>query len=287
MLATATVAAAPDHGDHAAHAAIAKALADQRRSAANRARDVYRHPMETLAFFGVRPGQTLVEYNPGGGWYTEVLAPMLKGNGRYIALVSARSQERTAKLFADNKDWFGPAEVATLDSSAGTSTLKPNSVDVLLTFRNVHNMMMQGESAATGAFKAFHTALKPGGTLGIVDHRLPEARDTALERTSGYLKRSTVVRLAEAAGFKLAAESEINANPKDTADWPDGVWTLPPTLQKKDVDRAKYLAIGESDRMTLKFVKARCRRSAAAHRPRSAISCPASRSSTAGLRSAP
>jgi len=127
------------------------------------------------------------------------------------------------------------------------------SVDTVLTFRNVHNMVMGGKEGET--FKAFFTMLKPGGTLGVVDHRLPESRDTALEKTSGYLKVSTIKRIAQEAGFEFVGASEVNANPKDTADWEKGVWTLPPVLRNGEVDKAKYLAIGESDRMTLKFRK--------------------------------
>jgi predicted methyltransferase len=146
---------------------------------------------------------------------------------------------------------------------AAATMAKPGSVDRVLTFRNVHNLLMPEDggtkdgAVAEAFFKAAYKALKPGGMLGVVDHRLPESASSAREQTSGYVKRSTVIRLATAAGFKLAGESEVNANPKDTADWPDGVWTLPPSLSQKDKDRAKYLAIGESDRMTLRFVKPR------------------------------
>jgi predicted methyltransferase len=136
------------------------------------------------------------------------------------------------------------------------------SADVVLTFRNVHNWRMgyrrdDKRDYSAQAFREIYAMLKPGGTLGIVDHRLPEGASDERERTSGYIKVSTVRRLAEQAGFRLAGSSEINANPKDSADWPDGVWTLPPSLRLKDKDRDKYLAIGESDRMTLKFVKPR------------------------------
>lgn len=236
--------------------AVTKAIADPARSAENRARDQYRHPAQTLAFFGVKPGQKLVEFSPGGGWYTEILAKIPGPKGSYTALVtSPRGAEGATKLLAD-KGLKG--EVATLDAPAGTSTVAANSQDVVLTFRNVHNLVMNpNPAAASNAFKAWFAMLKPGGTLGVVDHRLPEARDTADEKKSGYLKRSTIVALATGAGFKLVDESEINANPKDKADYPEGVWTLPPTYQLKDVDRAKYAAIGESDRMTLKFVKPR------------------------------
>ncbi|SFR86032.1 class I SAM-dependent methyltransferase [Sphingomonas jatrophae] len=232
-------------------------LSDGRRAEANRTRDRYRHPMETLRFFGVKPGQTVVEFQPGGGWYSEILAPLQKGRGRYIPLVSAAGADKARTYFAGKADWFGPVEVATLDAAAGTSSLAPNSADVILTFRNVHNLLMANDAAAAGAFRAFFAALKPGGTLGVVDHRLPEEMDTAREKSSGYVKRSTILRLATAAGFKLAGESRVNANPKDTHDHPQGVWTLPPVLRLGDKDRAKYVAIGESDRLTLRFVKPR------------------------------
>jgi len=234
--------------------AIAKAIADSRRSEANRARDAYRHPAETLAFFEVRPGQTVVEFYPGGGWYTEILAPALKGNGRYVALSPERGLPGTTALVERNKDWFGPVTVAAFSPTAA-SAIAPGSADRVLTFRNIHNLIMAGDAVAAKAFADFHAALKPGGILGVVDHRLPEDMDVALEKKSGYIKRSTIIRLATAAGFKLAGESTVNANARDSHGWPDGVWTLPPTYKLGDVDRAKYQAIGESDRLTLKFVK--------------------------------
>lgn len=234
--------------------AIAKAIADTQRSDATRARDIYRHPAETLAFFDVRPGQTVVEFYPGGGWYSEIIAPALKGNGRYVALAPERSVPSTTAMLERNKDWFGPVTIAAFSATA-PSTIAPGSADRVLTFRNVHNLIMNGDAVAAKAFADFYAALKPGGILGVVDHRLPEDKDSAFEKKSGYVKRSTIVRLATAAGFKLAGESGINANPKDTHDWPEGVWTLPPTLKLGDVDKAKYQAIGESDRLTLKFVK--------------------------------
>lgn len=237
-------------------AAITAAVQSAQRSDVNRQRDDYRHPAETLAFFGVDEGDTVVEFSPGGGWYTEILAPLVKGKGRYVALVNQRGVEGAQKMLAAKQAWFGPTNVATIDAATGTSTVPASSADVVLTFRNVHNLLMNDDPAVAGrAFSAFHAMLKPGGTLGVVDHRLPETMDTALEKKSGYIKRSTVIRLAEAAGFKLAGESQVNANPKDTHDHPDGVWTLPPTFARKDNDRTKYAAIGESDRFTLKFVK--------------------------------
>lgn len=237
---------------------IMAAVASTARTPANVQRDRYRHPAETLAFFGVKPSQTVVEFIPGGGWYTEILAPMVKGRGRYIALVPTSQAERTRTMLADKVALFGPARVETVDFATGATTIQPGTADVVLTFRNVHNLLMSPNAAAPGnAFKTFYAALKPGGVLGVVDHRLPEEMDTAKEKSSGYIKRSTVLRLAQEAGFRLAGESEVNANPKDTHDHPEGVWTLPPTYNLKDVDRAKYAAIGESDRFTLKFVKPR------------------------------
>ncbi len=237
---------------------VAAALASPTRAPANRARDRYRHPAETLAFFGVKPTQTVVEFLPAGGWYTEILAPLVKGRGHYIALVPTAQAERTRIGFAQKAAAYGMTEVATIDFKTGLSTIPAGSADVLLTFRNVHNLLMQDDPAVPSrVFKAFYAALKPGGVLGVVDHRLPEDMDTAREKTSGYIKRSTIVRLAQEAGFTLAAESRVNANPRDTHDHPQGVWTLPPTYRLKDVDRAKYAAIGESDRLTLRFVKGR------------------------------
>ncbi len=237
---------------------IAAAVASPARTPANRARDPYRHPVETLAFFGVKPTQTVVEFLPAGGWYTEILAPLVNGRGRYVALVPTPQAERTRTALTGKAAVYGAAQVATIDFKTGASSLPPGSADLVLTFRNVHNLLMQDDPAVAGrVFKAFYAALKPGGVLGVVDHRLPEEMDTAREKTSGYIKRSTVVRLAQAAGFKLAGESRINANPKDDHDHPEGVWTLPPTYRLKDVDRAQYAAIGESDRVTIKFVKPR------------------------------
>jgi predicted methyltransferase len=246
-----------EHGAHATHAALMAAISDSRRMEANRARDQYRHPMETLAFFGVEPDDTVVEIWPSGGWYAEILAPMLRDKGVYYGATQppGKSRQATEKLVASDPARFDKVRLTTLELGKPSEIAPAGSADVVLTFRNVHNMLMAGDAAAPQAFADFFKALKPGGVLGVVDHRLPEDRDSALEKKSGYIKRSTVVRLAEAAGFKLAGESPVNANPRDSADWPNGVWTLPPTLGQGEADRARYLAIGESDRMTLKFVK--------------------------------
>lgn len=231
---------------------IAAAIAAPSRTPKNVARDKYRHPAETLAFFGVTPSQTVVEYAPSGGWYSEILAPLLRGKGTFYALQpTGRYLDGYKTFLAANPAVYDKVKVVPFPE--GTGTIPAGSVDTVLTFRNVHNMVMAGNEAAT--FKAFFDVLKPGGTLGVVDHRLPEARDTALEKSSGYLKVSTIRRIAQAAGFEYVGASEVNANPKDTADWPKGVWTLPPVLRNGEVDKDKYVAIGESDRMTLKFRK--------------------------------
>ncbi|TVV70812.1 class I SAM-dependent methyltransferase [Sphingomonas solaris] len=238
-------------------ATVAQAVASPARAPANRARDMYRHPAGTLAFFGVTPTQTVVEIWPGAGWYTEILAPLLAAKGRYIAATQppGKYRDATLKLLAGNPARFGKAVVTTFDPARPSAIAPAGTADTVLTFRNVHNLLMSGDEAAARSFADFYRALKPGGVLGVVDHRLPETADAAREKNSGYIKRSTVIRLATAAGFRLAGESEVNANPKDTADWPKGVWTLPPSLSQGEADRARYVAIGESDRMTLKFVK--------------------------------
>ena len=253
------VAVAPQAAEAPAMNPIDSVLAGAWRSDANKARDSFRHPAETLAFFGVTPNQTVIEINPGGGWYTEVLAPLLK-DGSYIAAIPAdASSEYNAKgnakfraKLADNATVFGTAKVVEFDPKA-PSFGPDGSADVVLTFRNVHNWVGGGNAEAM--FKGFYTVLKPGGTLGVVDHRAAEGADPAAIAKSGYLSTESVTKLATDAGFELAEQSEINANPKDTKDYEKGVWTLPPTLTLGDTDREKYAAIGESDRMTLKFVK--------------------------------
>lgn len=236
---------------------IEAAVDNPARSAEARARDPYRHPVETLHFFEVSPDQTIVEVLPGGGWYTNILAPLLRGKGQYIALVGEGSRTRAAteELLEKHRPFYGETRVTTIDFATGQTSIPPASVDRILTFRNIHNLIPLGEDGAVRIFTAFFAALKPGGILGVVDHRLPESGAPERELTSGYVRQSTVIRLAEKAGFHLVATNEINANPKDRADWPDGVWTLPPTLKLGQKDRQRYLAIGESDRMTLKFVK--------------------------------
>jgi len=235
------------------------------RSEQSQARDQYRHPQQTLSFFGLQPDMTVVEIWPGsGGWYTELLAPYLRDQGK---LYEAIFPENGGKYYQHANEKF-KQKLASMPSVCDRISLTqfkppkavdiapPGSADMVLTFRNVHNWYMgNGDEDVIAAFKAFYTALKPGGILGVVDHHLPADRPQSDQKESGYMHQQYVIDMAKKAGFKLVATSPVNANPKDNADHPKGVWTLPPTLALKDKDKEKYLAIGESDRMTLKFVK--------------------------------
>ena len=224
-------------------------------------RDPHRHPAETLAFFGVHEDSTVVEILPGsGGYYMEILAPYLQAKGRYVAanrdeLAVSPYKEDHQKLLDRLK--AEPAlygKVAVTKFNAGLHEVAPpGSADFVLTFRNLHNWIERNE--IDGALRAFHRALKPGGVLGVVDHRGRTDMTQEAQMKSGYVREDYAIALIERAGFRLAGRSEVNANPKDTKDHPEGVWTLPPTYRLKDADRAKYAAIGESDRFTLKFVK--------------------------------
>ncbi len=255
-------AAFADHHGGGAHTAkpsdaIAAAVAASTRTPANTARDPFRHPAETLAFFGVKPGDTVVELWPGGGWYSEILAPLAKSGGGtlYVAAPWERGLNRIKAKQTENADVYGAMKLAEFPNAGTNPKVPDGSADVVLTFRNVHNWRFDGADNTANAFKQIFAMLKPGGTLGVVEHRLNESDDAAKEEKSGYMKESSIIAFAEAAGFKLASRSEINANPKDTKDYPKGVWTLPPSLAEGETDRAKHVAIGESDRMTLKFVK--------------------------------
>lgn len=247
-------------------AALDAAIAGSWRDPANVARDVYRHPKETLGFFMVRPDQTVIEITPGAGWYSEILAPYLREQGRYVAAVIdpatqqnerardyyAKSRAQLEAKFAADPARYDRARLVAFDPAK--PVLGPaNSADVVLTFRNVHNWRMAGTAEAM--FKGFFDVLKPGGVLGVVEHR---ARgDVPADDRSGYVGEAQVIAMAQAAGFVLDGKSEINANPKDTKDHPNGVWTLPPTNRHAPEEAGKYKAIGESDRMTLRFRKPR------------------------------
>jgi predicted methyltransferase len=229
------------------------AVAAGHRTVANVARDSWRHPYETLSFFGIKPTDTVVELAPGGGWYTEILAPYLRDAGQ---LYAAAGEGGRFKAKMDSMSVYGKVKLTVFDPTKGLLDIAPPaSADAVLTFRNVHNWMSMGPEKTQAVFNAAFKALKPGGVLGVEEHRLPASRTQDPKAGSGYVQEAVVIKYAEAAGFKLAGRSEVNANPKDTADHEQGVWTLPPTFALKDKDRAKYQAIGESDRMTLKFVK--------------------------------
>ncbi len=232
------------------------------RSPANRARDPYRHPLEVLAFFGVPDNAAVVEILPGAsGYWTEILAPYLRERGRYIAAINDKdsptpeaqrdTNDFESKIAADPAN-YGKIEI--VEFHPGAKEIAPaGTADFVLTFRNIHNWMAAG--TADQVFQTFFRALKPGGILGVEEHRgrADQPQDPAAK--SGYVRQDYAIALAEAAGFKFVAASEVNANPKDTKDYPVGVWALPPTYRLKDQDRGKYAAIGESDRFVLKFVK--------------------------------
>lgn len=237
------------------------ALRGEHRDPKNAARDGARHPRETLEFFGLEEGMRVVELAPGGGWYTEVLAPLMKGNGSYYAAhygPNGQAYYRRAlgaylQKLGENDDVYGEVKVTVLASPMSTEIAPAGSADMVLAFRNVHSWMRAGTLAETMA--ASFTALKGGGVFGIVQHRTKDNRTQDAMKETGYVSEDVVIAAAEAAGFELAARSEVNANPKDTADHTKGVWELPPGLRGDAKDRAARIAVGESDRMTLKFVK--------------------------------
>ena len=237
-----------------------KIMAGDHRSDANRARDAFRHPKETLAFFGVKPDSTVIETFPGAGWYTELLAPYLRDNGRLIIAYpaeSVRGIKSYQEKLAAKPNLYDKVKIVRIGSPAALD-IRPDGAngggaDFVLTFRNVHNWI--DDDNVDAFMKSFYDALKPGGVLGLVEHRAKPGSKLRQAIDLGYVTEEYVIKHALMAGFKLDAKSEINANPKDSKDYKGGVWTLPPSLADKEVDRAKYVAIGESDRMTLRFVK--------------------------------
>ena len=241
--------------------ALDNILADPHRPEADRARDRYRHPKDTLLFFGIRPEMKVLEVWPEPGWYTDVIAPLVRDRGKYYAAViepDPQSQYITARLegyrkkLASDPTLYGNATIVTFPSHGG-DVVPPGTVDMVVTFRNIHNWMAQG--TASEAFATMFKALKPGGVLGVVEHRGNPALPQDPKAKSGYVTEEYAIKLIEAQGFRLVGTSEVNANPKDTKDYEQGVWTLPPTYRLGDKDREKYAAIGESDRFTLKFEK--------------------------------
>jgi predicted methyltransferase len=241
--------------------ALTGILAADYRPQENRARDRYRHPKETLLFFGIRPEMSVLEVWPEPGWYSEVIAPLVRDKGKYYAAVIAadpeskyitqRLEEYRHKL-AERPDLYDRVSVVSFPAD-GSDAVPPASVDMVVTFRNIHNWMSRDTAAP--ALATMYRALKPGGVLGVVEHRGNPAVAQDPRAKSGYVNEDYAIRLIEAQGFRLVAKSQVNANPKDTKDYEQGVWTLPPTYRLGDKDRDKYAAIGESDRFTLRFVK--------------------------------
>lgn len=250
-------------GHAGAHGSLdwSTALSGDHRSEVNKARDAHRHPRETLNFFGLESDMTVLEVSPGGGWYTEILAPLLLENGKLVAghgspngsAYNRRSLGRYLQKLGENNDVYAGVEVRVMQPPEAPIDVAAGSVDLALVFRNVHSWLRAGNADA--ALADIFRSLKPGGTLGVVQHRGDEGMSLDEMKRKAYVPESKVIELVEAAGFVLEAKSEINANAKDTKDYPKGVWTLPPSFTEGDKDRAKYEAIGESDRMTLRFTK--------------------------------
>ena len=238
-----------------------QALNGPHRAEGNAARNQYRHPKETREFFGLKPGMTVMEVSPGGGWYTEVLAPLLNGNGQLIAAhysanggaYSRRSLGGFLQKLGENNEVYNTVKVVELQPPMAMKPVPDNTVDLAVAFRNVHSWMRMDQVEMF--FSVIYDSLVPGGVFGIVQHRGNPDTDVETMKSTAYVSEQQVIEFAELAGFILDARSEINANAKDTKDYPGGVWTLPPVLREGDKDRDRYLAIGESDRMTLRFVK--------------------------------
>jgi predicted methyltransferase len=241
--------------------ALSAILAGSQRTAADRARDPFRHPKQTLLFFGIRPNTRVLQVWPESGWYTRIIAPLVRARGRYYAGVMApdpgsRFQKarlaRFRRLLASRPDLYDRVRVVPFPLNGGDA-VPPGSVDMVLSFRDLHEWLALGD--AQQALATIYRALRPGGVFGVVDNRGKSGMPQDPRARNGYVRQGYAIRLIEAAGFRLVATSEVNANPKDTKNYPAGVWTLPPDYRLGNIDRAKYAAIGESDRFTLKFVK--------------------------------
>jgi predicted methyltransferase len=243
-------------------AAISAAMKGPHRAPGNAERDGFRHPLETLEFLGVKPADSVLEYGPGEGWYTELLAPALASKGKLSVTMSDPNGPKTerstlygerTKLFIERlPEAYGKIQTVLVDAKAPKLGADA-STDVVLLIRGAHGM--HNNKTLPAWLAEFHRVLKPGGRLGVEQHRAAPEKDPDVSSKQGYLPEKWLIAQIEAAGFKLEAKSEVNANPKDTKDYPEGVWALPPTLRLGEIDKAKYVAIGESDRMTLRFVK--------------------------------
>lgn len=254
-------------------ARIEQAMLGDHRSPENQARNRYRHPVGTLTFLGLEDGMTVLEIWPGAGWYTEVLAPVIRGNGQFLVATwdpdvegqpayRYRLNAELTEKFSQNPEIYGQVAVIPFSPPDSGSLGDAESVDLILTFRNTHGWISDG--IAGQVFSEFARVLKPGGVLGVVQHRAPNGTDPLVTAEMGYVSEEAVIALAAAAGLYLEARSEVNANPADTRDYPEGVWSLPPGLavcgEMEDPAlqaecEVPYLAIGESDRMTLRFRK--------------------------------
>ena len=260
FLLSSTVSA--DHHDGTPLLTIEEIMVGDHRSPANIARNEYRNPVETLEFFGLETDMTLIEIGPSGAWYTEILAPYMRDHGRYYGAhfspnsgneFQRRSVENFEEKMAANPELYGKAIIRHLLPPNERAIGPVEGADIVLTFRNVHNWMARNEDEAF--FNTFFDSLKPGGILGVVEHRAPDSASRQEMIDSGYVSEAFVKEIAARAGFDFVASSEVNANLKDTKDYVEGVWTLPPSYRLGDTDREKYTVIGESDRMTLKFRK--------------------------------
>ncbi|MEQ1531272.1 MAG: methyltransferase, partial [Methylococcales bacterium] len=242
---------------------LTQVITGKHRSSEHKHRDQYRHPQQTLDFFDVKSNMTVVEIWPGAdGWFTEILAPYLRNNGKlYTAHFSELIEEpELKKEFSSfvskihkHPDLYDKLELTVLQPPKQLQIAPEGSADRVLTFLNIHNWMKNNQAAEV--FNAMFKALKPGGVLGVVEHRNSHLKPQDPKAASGYVSEDYVIALARNAGFEFLDKSEVNANGKDTKDYPEGVWTLPPSLLLKEKNKKKYLAIGESDRMTLKFIK--------------------------------
>ena len=242
---------------------INEAIEGEHRTKENKARDIYRHPKETLLFFGIKLNMSVLEILPGRGWYTEILAPVLKSSGQLTVASFGENHPndylrkahiRLMKYLDENKKIYEKTNrIVFNEKNDYLKAVDSNSIDMVLTFRNSHNWIRFGN--IKDVYKSFHRVLKKGGTLGVVQHRAKKNDSPEKSADTRYVPESYLINLIEEAGFELVKKSDVNANSRDKKNHPKGVWTLPPTLRLGNVDKEKYLEIGESDRMTLKFIK--------------------------------